>query len=80
MTVWALVTLDRRLVQVASVAWLVYSVPHLYYHSTHREPFETGSLVAALTSLTLGVVVPVVLLVMTRQPSPGRDSPTPSAA
>jgi hypothetical protein len=67
-TVWALVTLDRRLVQVASVAWLVYSVPHLYYHSTHRDPFETGSLVAALTSLALGVVVPVVLLVMTRRP------------
>ena len=50
-TVWALVTLDRRLVQVASVAWLVYSVPHLSYHSTHRDPYETGSLVAALTSL-----------------------------
>lgn len=65
-TVVALVKLDRLLVQTTAAAWLVYSVPHLLYHATHTEPFDTGDLIGALGGLALDVVVPIVLLVLAR--------------
>ena len=63
-TAVALVKLDRLLVQTTAVAWLVYSVPHLLYHATHTDPFDTGDLIGALGGLALNVVVPIVLLVL----------------
>jgi len=68
-TVWALVTLTPVLIRVAAVAWLVYSLPHLLYHATHREPYDTGDLAASLFGLTVNVVVPIVLLVLVSRSS-----------
>jgi|1185.fasta_scaffold135284_2 hypothetical protein len=75
-TLVALVKLDRTLVRTTAAAWLVYSLPHLLYHATHTDPFDTGDAIAALGGLTLDVVVPIVLLVLARpDPDPVRPEP-----
>ena len=66
LAVFAIVTLDRRLVQGALIAFLVSGLPHFVYHATATEPLSTGDAVAELLSLALGFVVPLVLLPMTR--------------
>jgi hypothetical protein len=65
-TAVALVKLDSLLVRVTAAAWLVYSVPHLIYHSTHTDPYDTGDLFAALGGLALNVAVPIALLLLAR--------------
>ncbi len=61
-TIWALVSLRREAVIVASLAWVVYSLPHLVYHARHLEPLEsTGDQVANIVSLSLAVLAPAVL-------------------
>jgi hypothetical protein len=64
-TLTATVTLQRLLVRTTAVAWLVYGIPHLVYHASHREPFETGDVIASLTSLSFAVALPLVLLALT---------------
>ncbi|KAA5826844.1 hypothetical protein ABT337_09025 [Saccharopolyspora hirsuta] len=60
----AAVRLERTLVQIALAANLVWAVPHLVFHAAH----PTGSaLVAALAAV---VVIPSVLLVLSRGASP----------
>ncbi len=66
LAVFALVTLDRRLVQGALLAFLVSGLPHFVYHATATEPLSTADAVAELLSLALGFVVPIVLLPLTR--------------
>jgi len=74
-TIVALVKLDPLLVRTTAAAWLVYSVPHLLYHATHTDPYDTGDLFAALGGLALDVVVPIVLLLLARpERGPGRRS------
>jgi hypothetical protein len=67
---WAFVTLDRRLVQAALGAFLISGTPHLIYHATATEPLSTADNVLSLAGLALGVVVPLVLLPLTRTPNP----------
>ena len=55
-TAVAAVRLSPVLVRTASVAWLVYSVPHLAYHLHHLELYDVGDQVALAATL----VVPVV--------------------
>jgi hypothetical protein len=52
--------------RVAGASALVYGLPHLLYHATHLEPFETGDSVAMLVSLSLNVVAAVVAVAPTR--------------
>ena len=63
----ALIRPGRRLVQVASVAELVYSVPHFLYHAGHLDPFGSGDKVALLVSLSVVIIVPILLLVRSSQ-------------
>ncbi len=72
LAIFAFVTLDRRLVQGALLAFLVSAVPHLAYHATATEPLSTSDNVLSLGALTLGVIVPLALLPLTRtqQPEP----------
>ncbi len=62
----AFVTLDRRAVQAALIGFLVSATPHLIYHATATEPLSTGDNVVSLAAQTLGVVVALVLLPLTR--------------
>src|SRR3954465_6348125 len=55
---FAIVWLDRRLVQAALVSYVVAVVPHLAYHATALDNLSTGDAVAEMAGLALNVVVP----------------------
>src|SRR3954451_6601209 len=63
---FAIVTLERRVVQAALVASLVAGVPHLLYHLTASAPLSTADNVLSLAALAVPVVVPIALLPRTR--------------
>ena len=62
--VFAAIILERRLVQAATIAALVYAVPHLAFHLAHLEQYSTGDKVAGTASLALAVVIPLALFVL----------------
>jgi hypothetical protein len=62
----AAVSLERSVVLVALVAWLVFAVPHLVFHVAHTDGLGTGDNVANLVSLGATVLVPLVLLALLR--------------
>lgn len=49
----ALVTGSVLVARVAGGAALLFGVPHLLYHATHLDGFDTGDAVAMLASLTI---------------------------
>jgi len=56
--------LERRLVLVALISFLVFSVPHFVYHSLNLGPYSTGDAVANVVGLLFTVVAPLALLVV----------------
>jgi hypothetical protein len=69
---YALVTLDRRVVQAALLATVVAGLPHLIYHLTATGPLSTADNVLSLIGLALPVVVAIALLPRTRSDRWGR--------
>ena len=71
----AAIWLDRRLVLVALVSFLAFSIPHTTYHLFNLGGISTGDAVAEAVSLLFTVIAPLVLLVATlragRPPDPG---------
>src|SRR3954454_14454031 len=65
-TLFAIVTLDRRVVQAALVASIVAGLPHLIYHLTATGPLSTADNVLSLTGLAAPVVIALILLPRTR--------------
>ena len=63
---FALVTLERRVVQAALVATIVAGLPHLIYHLTATEALSTADNVLSLIGLALPVVIALILLPRTR--------------
>src|SRR4051795_915723 len=59
---FALVTLERRVVQAALVAAIVAGLPHLIYHLTATAPLSTADNVLSLLGLAAPVVIAAVLL------------------
>jgi hypothetical protein len=47
----ALVTANVAMARVAGGAALIYGLPHLLYHLTHLDPYDTGDAVAMVVSL-----------------------------
>ena len=64
---WALVVLERRLVQAVLVAVLVSAVPHFLFHLEHLDPFPLEDKIAQTAVLGLFLVLPFLLLILTRQ-------------
>jgi hypothetical protein len=60
---WAAVTLDRRITQVVSIAYLFFAIPHLIFHAFHLGPLSTQEAVLQMISLSALVFVPLVLIV-----------------
>jgi hypothetical protein len=60
--VMALVSGSVLLARVTGGAALLYGVPHLLYHATHRDPYDTGDVVAMLSSLSVSVLAAILLL------------------
>ena len=65
-TLFAIVTLDRRVVQAALVAAIVGGLPHLIYHLTATDALSTWNNVLSLAALAAPVVIALVLLPRTR--------------
>jgi hypothetical protein len=63
------VLLSRVLVRVALVLSLVYGIPHLIFHASETGALSTSDNVMNISLLALAVVVPVVLLALTRAAS-----------
>jgi hypothetical protein len=54
--VLALITGSTLVARAAGGAALLYGVPHLLYHATHLDPYESGDKVALIFSLTVAVL------------------------
>jgi hypothetical protein len=65
-TLFALVTLERRVVQAALVATVISGLPHLIYHLTATEPLSTWDNILSLTALAAPVLIAVAVLPRTR--------------
>ena len=61
----AIIVLERRLVQAALAAWLVYVVPHFVFHATELDALSFLDNAANVITLGLAVLLPLVLLVAT---------------
>lgn len=64
----AAIWLDRRLVLVALVSFLVFSVPHTIYHLLNLDGLSTGDAIAEAVSLVLTVFAPLGLLAAMLRP------------
>ncbi len=60
------VTMNRLLVRTALCAVLLFAVPHLIFHVTHREHFSTSAAAAELVAFTIAAALPAALLILTR--------------
>src|SRR5207342_3090274 len=65
----AAVRLERRLVGVSLVVWLLYAVPHTVYHLFNLEPYDTADAVGNVIALSLTVLLPAALLVLLARPA-----------
>ena len=65
----AAVTMQRTMVRVASVALVVNALPHLVYHLRHLDAYETADKVGNVASLSLLVVLPIAVLVLSSRES-----------
>ena len=58
------VYLERRLVAIALISFLAFSLPHTIFHLFNLEPYGTADALANVLGLLATVVVPIVLLAM----------------
>ncbi|HYU61220.1 MAG TPA: hypothetical protein VEK39_10710 [Solirubrobacterales bacterium] len=58
----AAIWLERRVVQVAMIGFLAWSVPHAVWHLTALDALDTADNVVNVTLLAVTVALPVVLL------------------
>ncbi len=63
----AFITLSRPLIIVASVATLLYGVPHLVYHIANTDGLASGDVIVSIGGLALFVAVPIALIVVSRR-------------
>ena len=64
--VGAAVFLERRLVQVSLISWLVYAVPHFIFHLGQIHHFSPFDNLAQISALGFVVLLPLVLLLQMR--------------
>ncbi len=62
----AAILLERRLVQVSLLAYLVYAVPHFVFHLANGHAFSLGDNLANMFTLGIAILPPLVLLVGSR--------------
>jgi hypothetical protein len=68
----AAIWLERRVVQVAMLGFLAWSVPHAIWHLTALDALGTADNAINMTLLAATVVLPLVLL-LTAEGLPGED-------
>lgn len=62
----AMVTLSRPVIIAASIASLLYGVPHLVYHIAHADSLATSDAVISLGGLALFAAIPIALIALSR--------------
>jgi len=62
----AAVSLRRRFVIGAAIAWLIFAVPHFTWHAFNLDPYETSDAVANLLTLFWTVGGGIAILVLAR--------------
>jgi hypothetical protein len=67
------ILLERRLVQVALITWLVFEVPHFIFHVGQTHHFSPESNLAQLGGLAFQILLPLVLLLLMQQKAMRRD-------
>lgn len=71
--------MERRLVIVALLGYLAFSIPHTAYHLFNLEPYETVDVVSNVVTLLATVLLPVALLFALwaagSEPEPERPPP-----
>jgi hypothetical protein len=76
--VGAAILLERRVIQVALIAFLAYSIPHFAYHATTTEHYSTGDNLGSLGGFVVTMAISLGLLALTRvqgQASAAASSP-----
>jgi hypothetical protein len=68
--VLALITGSTLLARAAGGAALIYGVPHLLYHATHLDPYDTDDQVALIVSLSIAVLAGVLAVAAPTQDDP----------
>jgi hypothetical protein len=56
---------QRYLVRTAALAYLLFAVPHLLYHATHLDVYDSSDQVASLIALGVAVLLPAILVLGT---------------
>ena len=69
------VWMERRVVGLALVTFLVFSVPHTIYHLLNLEPYTTGDAIGTAVTLLATVLLPVYLLWLVLGVSPSERRP-----
>ena len=68
----AAITLSRPVIVAASVAALVWGVPHLIYHLFNTDALSTSDIVASIGGLALFAGLPIALIIVSgRLPNEG---------
>ena len=62
----AAIRMDRRLSQGALGAWLIFAIPHLYFHVSHADWSQTSDRTQAV-GLGLTVLIPLLLIPLIRR-------------
>ena len=63
--------LERRVVALALVSYLLFSIPHTIYHLLNLEPYATGDAIGNAVTLVATVALPVYLLWRLGRDKPG---------
>lgn len=63
----AAVRLDRLLARTVLLGYLLFAMPHLLFHLGHLDHFAMVDVVGQVVTLTLGAVLPIILLYALRR-------------
>lgn len=72
-------TMERTVIRTGLVVYLVFAVPHLVIHIGLVHHLAPGGRAPLLAALTVAVLIPVVLLGLTRSPRQGAAGPAQPA-
>jgi hypothetical protein len=67
--------LGRRLVAVALISFLAFSLPHMIYHLFNLEPYDAADVLGNVIALAATVLVPLLLLWLLARPASARETP-----
>ena len=64
--VLAAVVLERRAIEVAAIAYVIWQLPHTIYHVANADRLPTGESITNLVTLALAIAVPLAVVAMVR--------------